>query len=472
MNRKIFISFVALMAMTIWNCQQATENEEAQFDAVLEEQAAFGYEVNEVTVTGDEIYSLTQDSEYLEEQGIPGFSSAGMLKRKAESLAGEITQYMPQNQFLSKISADSLIFYEETYRNGYGKRKALYYDTETGKARFYEVVFQFPEGRNMRYDSSEVIVDLNGTLGYAGDDLLVSMYRQQLFKDDFFVQSIVSSVTVTDYDGSRVTGFTATTDSYYHANRELSHKNGSVEINPDHSGTLSETFEFRDATTSFHSVTFNGDHTGTFSGQRRDGTTITGLFNRVWDDLHGSWSETVDFPEGRYLDKVMRSAEVSITLQDSTFNGTFAEIVFFSSGEIDSAEASIEITSSNGVKTTTINRTRKNGAHGTFVIVENEEGAVLEGVWTTWDGHYILVNAEYYVDGSAHLHYEVYTSEASYNNGDDPIIIADYYFSPDGGGKGTITYNGETYQVSLDGSGQGRLSLGGRSKAFNLFRGN
>ena len=473
MRKLIFLSLITLTGLFLFSCEKTTNSaDELELDAVVEEQAAVGWEVNSIVSSSGEVEELTQNSEYLEDKGISDMSSVSLLKKQALHLTSEVKTQLPVKMSLNKTAGDSLIFFEEIFIGGKGIRKALYYDSETGIARYYEVVFQFPEWRNLRYDSSEVTVNVGSDLDNEADDYLVSFYQLQNFKDTFFIQKIESQLEVTDYDGIEITGVVATSDADYRQNYFLSHRKQSVELNPDKSGTLSDEFDYRDGKSSSRSVTFYADRTGTFSKTLRNGTTISGTFDCVEypDDLEGSYSETIDFPTGRYLDKITNSVIISLTYPDSIFNGDFSKIIYFSSGRVDSAGAIIQIQEVGGVKTTTLSLTKANGAHGSFVIIEEESMSTLTGNWTTWNGYYIEISAEYYFDGSGHIHYEVYTSYDSFENGGSPIIIVDYYFSSDQTGNGTITYQGNTYKITFDDYGQASVSKDGKSKNINLFR--
>jgi hypothetical protein len=188
----------------------------------------------------------------------------------------------------------------------------------------------------------------------------------------------------------------------------------------------------------------------------------------VEDDLQGWYNATIDFPDGRYLDKIVKSAAVALTLPDSIFTAQFSEQIFFSSGRIDTIQISLQSQKIDNIRFTTLEVQKANGAHGSFTIQQTEEVANLTGTWTTWNSYYIIIDAEYYSDGSAHIHYEVY--EPPYNEGDDPILIADYDISPDGSGEGTITYKDEVYQITFDGSTDAELSKGGKKARINLYQ--
>jgi len=53
---------------------------------------------------------------------------------------------------------------------------------------------------------------------------------------------------------------------------------------------------------------------------------------------------------------------------------------------------------------------------------------------------------------------------------EDPILVVDYYFSPDGDGSGTLSYKDKTYEITANESGQGTISEGGKSKQFNVLQ--
>jgi len=469
MRRTIFLSFIALVLISLVGCQQLSNPEEGNLELapVVEQQAALGWQINRMVSSGNEIEGLTQSSQYFEEES-PDLPNSANLKLQAKTLKKSAAYLLSSNYAASKTNGDSLIYFRESYIGGKGKRVAVYYFAETGKARIYEVYFQYPEWSNFIYDSTEVVFDLNFTIWDNSDDRVESLYKIQNFKETFAVQSILATVQVTDWEGAEISGGIVTKDAYYHSSRFLSHLHQQVELNPDSSGSLREDLDFRDGSAAYTMVTFNADNTGSFSKKRRDGTVISGEFDSVEDDLEGYYKETTDFPEGRYIDKISKSAIVSITLPDSIFNADFSEIVYFKSGRIDSSSASIRVWEQDGVKTTVLEQSKPNGAHGKLTIVEKGGESTLEGTWTSRDGYFIIVSAEYYIDGSSHLHYEVYAPP--YTPGDDPIIIADYYFSPDQTGNGTITHNGNTYQVNFSDTGQAKISLDNKSKNINLFK--
>jgi len=469
MNKLFILSFV-IFGLILSGCKEepSSVSQDLQVDAVVEQMAGFGWEANQFVQTGNEIEEVTQESDILggTDIEIPGGNIS--IRKKAISLFEQVQKDLPKEFELNKFVTDSLyIFYNDTML---GVKVALFYNSQTEVARYYQVKYKFAIWGNLVYDSAEVVVDVNGTLDDGSDDMLVSLHQTQNFKTNFFVQSIVGDLIVTDFVEGDITGAEWTQDTYYHTNRYLSHLGRFADFNPDNSGTLREDFDYNDGKSAYHEFTYNGDYTGSFAKQFRDGTNVSGTFDMVEDDLHGAWTELIQFPSGRYLDKIEREAEVEILLPDSSFVASFFEAIYFSSGNVDSSNVNISVSVINDEKITVLDITKKNGAHGIFTITETEDETTIDGDWTTWNDYYIELTAELYIDGSGHVHYEVWINEASYNNNDDPILVVDYYFSPDNEGTGTITYKNQQYEITANESGQGTISQDGKSKQFNILQ--
>ncbi|NIW80960.1 MAG: hypothetical protein GWN16_16505, partial [Calditrichae bacterium] len=95
-------------------------------------------------------------------------------------------------------------------------RKALYYDSQTGNARYYEAIYQFPNQIQLEYDSTEIRADLNFTLEDTTDDKLLSVYQLTNFKPGFYVEKKEGQADVTDYGpNNEVTGATLHNEVFY-----------------------------------------------------------------------------------------------------------------------------------------------------------------------------------------------------------------------------------------------------------------
>ncbi|MFC2088748.1 hypothetical protein ACFLSX_04025 [Calditrichota bacterium] len=473
MKNLFIIGFLAAVLFLL-GCKQepSSVDQELEVDALVEQQAAFGWQANQIVQTGFEIEEVTRNSEFLEGEQVDTLYSTKMLKKRAIEFKDQLHLEMSEIQVLYKPLGDTIFI--PINKPLQGKRGGIYYYAETGILRFYEVKYdKFAPWQTMTYDSTEIIIFADSTLWDPSDDMLQSLHRTQHFRETVFVhvQSAISDLIVTHSEGPDITGVELTQNFYYYPGLALSHLGKLVDINPDLSGTLREDFTYSDGKTAYRSVTFNSDYTGSFEKKFRDNTMVSGTFNSVEDDLQGAWTELIDFSSGRYLDKIEKAATVEITLPDSIFNATYSEIIYFSSGDTVSSDIEVTIQVINGFKTTVIDVTKRNGGHGTLTAVEQEDQILLTGNWITWNGYYIEISdTQLYFDGGGHIHYEVWVTEDSYNNGDMPIIRVDYYFSAGGDGNGTIAHEGESYQFTTNESGKGTLSKDRKSKEFNLVQ--
>ncbi|MBN2092684.1 hypothetical protein JW964_23890 [candidate division KSB1 bacterium] len=470
MKRMISLLILALLAFNFGGCEQTpvTPGNKLEVEPALQKLAPFGFNANRLVSTGSEIQEITNISAYLEEGELEGLPGMKPLKKKVLTLSDQAQYQGYKVRGLRKALSDSLYFYEDDQVKGI--RKALFYNSETGKARYYEVKYKFAAFQSMIYDSSTAIVNLNFTLNDTLDDVIETLFQVQRFKESFFIQKIVNDVKITDYKGREVTGVEATKNAYYQSDRHLIRLTQFVDLNPDKSGHLQEDFEFKDGKSSSRSVTFRPDNTGEFAQKLRDGTMITGKFNSVEDDGVGYYEETTDLPAGRYIDKIEKSAHLSVTMPDSISTTNLVERIYYNSGKVTTDSASFISQSQFGVKNTTIYYAKHNGEHGNLHVIENAAGSTLDGNWTTVENNYILIKAEYYLDESGHINLKAYTSETAYKNGEAPFFVADYYFAPDGSGNGTLSYNGEIYDLDFNESGEGEIRADGQSSQIHLFQ--
>jgi len=472
--KNIFIISLLVSALFLFGCKKepSSVDQELQVDALVEQQAAFGWQANQLVQTGNEIEEVTKTSDLLEVEDVDTSLSTASLKKEIIKFVDRMNTELPEYHGLAKPQGDTVII--EINKPWVGKRGKLIYYSDTDILRIYEVKYDvFAPWQAKTYDSLQVITKANGTIYNMSDDSIRSSHNTKLYRETGLVhmESVVSDLEVTDYEGLNIAGLILTQEINYYTGQFLTRTEKYIEINPDQSGTLREDFDYSDGTTAYRSVTFYPDNTGEFSKLFRDGTTVNGTFDSIEDDMHGEWTEEIDFPVGRYVDKIEKEAEVWITPPDSIFEGSFSEIIYFATGNIDSSSIDITIKDSNDLKITVLEIEKKNNAHGTLRLEEDDISIDLTGTWTTWNGYFIEISdTKFNFDGSGHIHYEVWVDETSYLNNEDPIIVVDYYFSQGGDGNGTISYEGESYDYTTNENGEGVLSKGGKTKSFNLIQ--
>ena len=472
MQRYIFSLLMLLTWMGLYSCDDnsgGSDLEDLEVSQEIQEQAAFGYQINQIVGTGDEIGNFTNPQDVDEDDVDIPLATVSVLKDQANRMTREAKLHIANLPRLSKTSGDSLIFQHTDTSGTKITRVALYLDADSGLVRFEVVTSDSNPDRRVQYDSTSIVIDIND-INDDSDDRFLSLFNFRRFAGKFIVQTITSAMIATDWDvEGEVTGFTATTTSTYNENRNLQKVISMVVLNPDENGTITQTFFFEGGETSVHSVTFNGDGTGTFSRSFRNGTTITGSFDDVEDDGMGSYQATTSFPSGFYLASIFKSASVVFDFIDKVMTGDYLEIVTFSDGAIDSVSMQIEVRKEDDYLVTTMDIVKSDGANGRLVIMKGDDLTVLNGTWTDVDNHYIIITAEYYADGSAWLKYEVYLNKTRYDAGANPIATGEYNFSPDGNGSGTLSSDGQVYEIDLK-DGLGEIRQGGAKRVINLYR--
>jgi hypothetical protein len=368
---------------------------------------------------------------------------------------------------------DSLIWFIDWTDpiSGISVRKALYYNSATGIARYYEAIYHFPVQLRITYDSTEVRVDLNFTLHDSTDDKFLSLSKLSLFEEDFFVQKIEASATATDYDlYNQVIGAVAANHVWYGEQTELDQLVQNLEINPDQSGHIDERLDYRDDTFLSKVVNFYADFTGDFSETWRDGTQVTGTFDRLEDDNHASVTRIIDFPVIYLLDKIEQAADVTVNPADSSSYWLLKEKIYFAGGDIDTSELIVDEYFEAGFKKTHLQGARSNGLQADLLVSHYPEYQDIEG-WTIGvEGYYSLVHAILYSDGSGELWLTVYLNKQAYLNGEPPLANIYIHFNPDGSGEGRITEADKTYNVKVNQNGEMKIQdEEGNSKILSGF---
>lgn len=471
--KKIILILISLNFFFLFSCEDKSVNNDdtgLEIDAAVIDQASLGFQINQYAGTGNEIIDYTTPNES-DDPEIPDYGSALEFRDKANTLFYDSEKHLQKLSAFSKTNADSLLFMFSDTTAFAITRLALYLDSDPGIAR-YEVVSRYLNaGRRVQYDSTSIRVAVNNLLDNS-DDRFLDLHNQQSFKDGLVLSGITTVLTATNWanDGS-ITAFNTNTTSVYSEDRQLEKVVANISVNADESGTLTQTFFFRDGTTTVHSATFNNDGTGTFTHTFRNGISVSGSFNAVEDDGQGFYESTTTFPSGFYLTAIFKSATLAFDFINKKVTGDYTEVITFSDGNVDSAHVDIQASEDvDGYVTTVLDVTRRNGANGQFTITEGDEHSTLAGTWTTWDNYFVVVNAEYFNDGSAWLKYEIYRSEIFYNNGAQPLTVVEYNFMPDGSGLGNLVHDNETYEVDIESSGKGTIMNNGKSKSFEMYR--
>jgi len=385
-----------------------------------------------------------------DDQDIGLMTSAAQMESELSKMKKNVVE-LAQSDYVQNTMGDSLIIFIDYTDpiSGISVRKALYYDPATGKARYYEAIYQFPPQIQIEYDSTEIRADLNFTLEDTTDDKLLSVYQLTNFKPGFFVEEKEGKAIVTDYGpNNEVTGATLHNEVLYGMQTQLEKLTQDFEINPDESGSIAQRLDYRDNTFAQVTVNLNDDYTGDFSEIWRDGTTANGTFDRVEDDNHGAFEKTINFASG-VLQKLEQAADITINPTDSTQTIMLSENRYFTNGKVDSCRLNIDEFYEDNLLKTSLELWKNDGSSAELLVTHYPEFDEVEGYFITSEGYYILIAATFYSDGSGDMTLKVYESELAYLNGDPPLLIIIIHFNPDGSGTGRLTENGEEYQIRI-----------------------
>lgn len=452
--------FLLLVLYLITGCEKNTtdpNNEILQLSQATTEGLTSSWQtihsLNSVNEVGGMV-SGEFPSEDVELGGIYSTSQMQMEYNKMKEGLNEVTAYHSTEGIQSD---DSLIWFIDWTNpiSGISVRKALYYYKDSGRARYYEAKYQFPLQLRLAYDSTEIKADLNFTLYDSMDDKFLSLSKFTNFKEGFLVQKIEAGAQATHWDGkNQVTGAVLNNHVWYGSQSKLDQLTQTLKFNPDESGSIQKRLDYRDGTFLQKTVNFYSDFTGDYSETWRDGTQVSGTFDRIEDDNHASITRLVDFPAGRFLDKIEQMADVTQNPEDSSTEILLNEKVYFTSGRLDTSQLEINEYFEGDIKKTHLIASKSDGSHADLLVTHCEEYEEIQGNYTGPAGYYSVIEAILYSDGSGELWLKVYENEEAYNNGQSPIADIYIRFNTDGSGEGEIAEGNLAYSVRVDQNGE------------------
>lgn len=405
-----------------------------------------GWQVLNSLNTQDQLSDMVSGGSIItDEQGM--LNSMAEIRREEKTMK-RIYTFAEKSGSLAKITTDSLIWYEEWSLGGASGRRALYYNDETQTARFYEVIFQFPQFVRLEYDSSEFKVFVGPSLADSTDDHLLSISKLSLFEANYFVEKVESYVEATDWDEqNQVIGATAGNTVWYGEQTQLFKLQQNAELNPDGSGSVSERLDYRDGTFRQAQVNFYDNFTGDFAETWRDGATVSGTFDLLEDDNHAEVTRIIDFANNFHVDKIEQGAEYTLDPQDSSSISVLREKIFFRNGGLDTARVEVErfLEGGNWKEHFMVQTSRR--GQSDFTVTYFDEYKEFEGEHITPQGYYILFNGIEYAAGNGEIWLEVYASEQAYLNGEPPLLTLHILYNGDGSGRGEIAEGGKSYNV-------------------------
>ncbi len=406
-----------------------------------------------------QVNDLMRGSDALAQMDIPELKNPGEAMSFARTIQRQVFAKTPKNLEIDRLSGvmGDTVIWDVTYPDpvlNITFRSRLVYNDETSEARLTLVGFDYPQSHPLDYDSTEVVADLNFTLLNDNDDVLISLKNFKRFKSGRLIKEEDGSFVPDPYlPGSEPTGGVLESEITYNSSSFIQETKARFEYHQGTGGSYSKETKFSDGKSSSESVTFNEDGTGSFSHTRRDGTSIVGTFDSADEDGQGAYTLTTTFRAGHDPASISESGEFTINFADSTLNGTFEREVRFRDNHMESESVSVQQTRAGDLLSTSLNVDKSDGSHGFINIVETPDVDQVSGEWTNVDETFVTFNAESYADGSAHLEFKQYASEAAFENQQPPILSGVFDFYPDGSGSGVISEGDKSYNVTINPDG-------------------
>ena len=142
-ERYLPIIVIAVLGIYFFGCEKSPvkPKQEAELDPKIEQLAAVGYNMNRIVHSSAEIEEVTNVGQFIDEDGTEGLPTTTSLKKLALNISSKakvLCSKALENRTESYV--DSLLFFMDDTTTGI--RKGLYYNAETGIARYYEVKYK------------------------------------------------------------------------------------------------------------------------------------------------------------------------------------------------------------------------------------------------------------------------------------------------------------------------------------------
>lgn len=343
-------------------------------------------------------------------------------------------------QRLGKVAADTLI-YEEWKTDpltGIAYHTRIYYDGSTGNARLIVVASDFPASEAVQRDSADIVVQTNFTLQDTTDDVVLRLSLRRDYRASYRLQFETGTLIPDAYlPGTEPTGGIIDGRRVFAAQQDSVEAIYHLEYHANSSGNLAETVHFADGTRHQAHLTFTADQV-LISINFRDGASeqtsvIFDQPNRL------RFEKSLTFAPGADPRSLHESGDFAMNPADSSATMDFNRETFHADGTSLREEVHAAETRQNGLRRVSISASNSKGESGNWVWQEGVDKDQITGNAIDRQQHYILFSGDFYRDGSADLHLEVYASQTAYEAGEEPLFTADLHIGPDGSGSGTVS---------------------------------
>ncbi len=366
--------------------------------------------------------------------------SASLLAKRVQPFHLHAAEISRRAQGLNKANGDSLI-YENRWTDpatGISYHARITYNSATGLAVVTVVAYDFPVTSVIARDSARVVVHTNFTLADTTDDVVQRLDLRKDYRASYRLRYEEGTLVPDVYQpGTEPEGGAIDARKRFSAGQDSLEASYHLEYHRDAGGNFSESVLFEDGTRASANVTFNAGSI-IFRANFRDGSTELTQVTKIGEHAL-EFSKTLTFAPGADPVSIHEEGNLVSNPSDSSASADFVRETLRLNGTRERCELHATESRQNGFRRTTVSASSSNGTSFNWVLQESAEKSRVEGNAINEEGQYILFHADFYANGSADLHLEVYASKAAYDNGEKPIFTADLHYRPDGSGNGRVT---------------------------------
>lgn len=453
------LSFALMLALSACSKNPSAPNEPAP----RTEQATLARN------TGAEIFRSVQTLEQLE-QSLTGPESFGKLQLPAVGSITGSASFISQRvqpfrrhahaiaqraQSLGKTNGDSLV-YENRWTDpatGISYHARIMYDSATGLAKVTVVAYDFPATSIVVRDSARIDVHTNFTLADTTDDVVQRVAVRKDYRSGYRLRYEEGTLVPEAYQpDAEPKGGVIDARKRFNAGQDTLEANYHLEYHPNSNGNFSEALLFENGERASANVTFT-ENSIIFRANFRDGSAELTQVRKNSEHAF-AFDKTLTFAPGADPVSLHEEGDFAFNPSDSSARADFVRETLRLNGTKERCELHARESRQNGLRRIKVSASNSNGTSFNWVLQESAEKSRVEGNAINEEGRYILFNADFYANGSADLHLEVYASKAAYENGEKPIFVADIHYHPDGSGSGRITSAEGVETFAFDAAGK------------------
>ena len=365
--------------------------------------------------------------------------SASLIARRMRPFHLEAAR-LAHAQSRNQTSSDSLV-HEKRWSDpitGITYHVRITYDAVTGLAVVTMVAFDFPASSTILRDSACVLVHTNFTLADTTDDVIRRLAVRKDYRASYHLRYEAGTLVPDTYQpGTDPSGGVVEGRKYFTAGQDTLEATYHLEYHLSSGGNFSEALLFENGDRANANVTFNQSSIAFRANFRAGGSELTHVTKT---GAHAfAFDKTLSFAPGSDPVSLHEEGKFAFNVSDSSAAADFERETLRLSGARERCTIHATESRQNGFRRIMVAASNSNGTSFNWVLQESAEKNRVEGDAINEEGQYILFHADFYANGSADLHLEVYASKAAYDRGEKPIFVADLHYRPDGSGNGTVT---------------------------------